>query len=95
MGISPLEDLITLSHEAHFRLELWFALTAQSFRHDNAKAASDARKIKHQDFCALVARDRRNNATEAFNHRSTNLAEHEGGSESNSDSEDGVNSEYY
>jgi len=95
VGISPIEDLITLSHEAHFRLELWFALTAQSFRHDNAKAASDARKIKHQDFCALVARDRRNNATEAFNHRSTNMAEHEGGSESNSDSEDGVNSEFY
>jgi hypothetical protein len=54
MGITPIEDLLTLSHEAHFRLELWFALTAQSFRHDNAKAASEERKKKHQDFCALL-----------------------------------------
>jgi hypothetical protein len=95
VGISPIENLVTLSHEAHFRLELWFSLTAQSFRHDNAKAASEERKNKHQDFCAFVARDRRNKAAETFNHRSTNMAKHEGGSESNSDSEDGVNSEFY
>ncbi len=44
MPISPIENLITVAHEAHFRLELWYALRAQSFRHDTAKSAQEERK---------------------------------------------------
>ena len=48
----------------------WFALLTQAQRHDASKTANEARFEKHQSFCALVAKDRRESATNAFNHRS-------------------------
>jgi hypothetical protein len=95
MGISPIEDLITVPHEAHFRLEILYALTAQSFRHDSARSASEDRYKKHQELCSLVAQDRRENGTEAFNHKSTNIKSTTGDTESDTDSDDGVDSQFY
>ncbi len=40
---TPLHELITKVHEAHFRVELYLALTKQSFRHHNTTSASSER----------------------------------------------------
>jgi hypothetical protein len=39
-----LQKLITIAHEAPFRLELWFALSKQGFRHKATSAWNDKRK---------------------------------------------------
>ena len=61
--LSPvrLQRLITVAHEAHFRLELWLALMKQGFRHKTTTAWNDKRKTYWDEFCKLVAADRRNN----------------------------------
>jgi hypothetical protein len=40
---TPLNDLITKAHEAHFRVELYLALSKKSFRHHNTTSASTER----------------------------------------------------
>ena len=40
---TPLHELITKAHEAHFRVELYLALTKKSFRHHNTTSASSER----------------------------------------------------
>ena len=40
---TPLNDLITKAHEAHFRVELYLALSKKSFRHHNVHSASAER----------------------------------------------------
>ena len=96
MPISPIENLITVAHEAHFRLELWYALQAQSFRHDTAKSAQEERKEKHTNLCILVAQDRRENGTLANKHRNTTRATNDDDSHnSDSDSDEGLDSQYY
>ena len=96
MPISPIENLITVAHEAHFRLELWFALQVQSFRHDTSKSAQEDRREKHKNLCVLVAQDRRENGTLANRNRNTSWASNDNDSDdSDSDSDEGVDSQYY
>ena len=40
---TPINELITKAHEAHFRVELYLALTKNSFRHHNTTTASSER----------------------------------------------------
>ena len=40
---TPLHELITKAHEAHFRVELYLSLTKKSFRHHNTTSASSER----------------------------------------------------
>ena len=40
---TPLHELITKAHEAHFRVELYLALTKKSFRHHNTTSACSER----------------------------------------------------
>ncbi len=94
--IVPIENLLTVAHEAHFRCEIWFSLVSQAYRHDNSKIANDERFEKHKQFCKLVAKERRENATNAFNHR--NSQQHnDNDANSNSSSEDdtGVDNQFY
>jgi hypothetical protein len=95
MPISPIENLITVAHEAHFRLELWYALTAQSFRHDTARIACEERAEKHHNLCLLVAQDRRENGTLAFNNRNCTHATNDDDSDHSDDSDGGVDSQFY
>jgi hypothetical protein len=61
--LSPtrLQKLITIAHEAHFRLELWLALSKQGFRHKTTSAWHDKRKDYWDEFCKLVSKDRQDN----------------------------------
>ena len=96
MPISPIENLITVAHEAQFRLELWYALQTQSFRHDTAKSAQEERKENHTNLCKLVAQDRRENATLANSHRNTSRASNCDDSDtSEDDSDEGLDSQYF
>jgi hypothetical protein len=40
---TPLNDLITKAHEAHFRVEIYLSLSKKSFRHHNTNSASAER----------------------------------------------------
>ncbi len=84
-----------MPHEAHFRLEICYTLTAQSFRHDTARSAGVERYEKHQTLCVLVAQDRIENATAAFEQQSTNMATTGANSDSSSKREDGVGVEFF
>jgi hypothetical protein len=37
MDMSPIEEVITVAHEAHFRLELWYCLRGLNHSHDTSK----------------------------------------------------------
>jgi hypothetical protein len=93
--MTPIEDLITVAHEAHFRCELWYTLVTQAYRHDASKAANEERFKRHQRFCFLVAKDRRENGTNAFNHRNSQKPVNEGQIDSSSDDDTGVDNEFY
>jgi hypothetical protein len=95
LQITPIENIITVAHEAHFRCELWFALQTQSYRHDPSISANAARFEKHRNFCALVAKDRRENATNAFNHRRSQIANPNDNNDSSSDDDIGVDNEFF
>jgi len=97
MNMSTIDELITVPHEAHFRLELWYALVNQAYRHEPSKLESEARHEKHTAFCALVAQDRHENAANAFKHRTSlsgNAATTQG-ADSSSDDDTGVPDEFY
>jgi hypothetical protein len=95
LQMTPIDNLITVAHEAHFRSELWFALQTQSYGHDPSTSANAARFEKHRIFCALVAKDRRENATNAFNHRCSQQANPNDNIDSSSDDDTGVDNEFY
>jgi hypothetical protein len=97
MNMSPIEELITVPHEAHFRLELWYALVNQAYRHEPYKLESEARHAKHTAFCELVSHDRHDNAANAIKHRTSlsgNAATTQG-ADSSSDDDTGVPEEFY
>jgi hypothetical protein len=95
-GRTPIEDLITVAHEAHFRLELWHALVIQAFRHEPSKTTRDERFEKHHTLCGLVAQERRENASNAFKHRCQNTEASDDDSDAySSDDETGVDAEFY
>ena len=96
MSISPIEQLITVAHEAHFRLELWYALSLTRYRHTISKKYVSERFEKHAEFCKFVAQDRRENGTAAFKDRNSAVSKvTDDDNDSSSDSDDGVSGEYY
>jgi hypothetical protein len=56
---------MTTAHEAHFRLELWFALGKKSFRHQTYPSWLKVRAKNFVEFLHLVADDRKKNLVEA------------------------------
>ena len=95
LGRTPIEELITVAHEAHFRLELWYALAIQAYRHDPSKTARGERYDKHHTLCGFVAQERRETASNAFKHRCDNTQESDDSDADSSDDDTGVNEEFY
>ena len=73
-GTTPLEKIITISYEAHFRLELVLALSSQGYRHAYTPEACNERARMFEKMLAVVKRDRENNAEQAFKVRSRTIA---------------------
>ena len=62
---STLPRLITVAHEAHLRLELYFSLGEQKFGHDPSTAHGEKRIRMWQKLCDVVHSDRERNAEQA------------------------------
>lgn len=62
---STLPRLITVAHEAHLRLELYFSLGEQKFGHDPSTAHGEKRIRMWQKLCDIVHSDRERNAEQA------------------------------
>ena len=68
-GPTPLQELISNSHEAHFRLELVLALSCQAYRHAYTAPAMNKRAKEFEKIALAVKRDRANNGAEAWRGR--------------------------
>jgi hypothetical protein len=64
-------SLITIVHEAHFRLELWYTLSKADFSHSAKVTHIAKRKENFLAFCKLVKQDRLDNEANAHAQRLT------------------------
>ena len=95
MPLSRIEHVITVAHEAHFRLELWFSLRGANHSHDSSKQSINERRAKFGEFCRFVNEDRNDNADKAFENRRASGPPTENDSDSEDDSDDGVQEDFY
>lgn len=96
MTPTRIQKLITIAHEAHFRLELWLALSKQGFRHKTTSAWTDKRKEYWDEFLKLVAQDRKDNAETASDNRlGENPEQTAQSSDEDDDDNGGLNLEYF
>ena len=70
---SNIAKLITPAHEAHFRTELWFALSKKSFRHNSFKKGNKARVKQFKEIIIAVAEGRKKYLPDAIAHRKEGL----------------------
>ena len=70
---SNIAKLITPAHEAHFRTELWFALSKKSFRHNSFKKGNKARVKQFKEILNVVAEGRQKYLPDAIAHRKEGL----------------------
>ena len=90
-----LGKLITIAHEAHFRLEIWLALTKQGFRHKTTTSWNDKRRHYWTEFCKLVAQDRKDNEETASISRIGGGVLQQQDDSSGDDEAEAVNPEYF
>ena len=72
---SNIAKLITPAHEAHFRTELWFALSKKSFRHVSYEKGNKVRVRQFKDILAAVVEGRQKYLDAAIAHRKQNLVD--------------------
>jgi hypothetical protein len=84
-GPRPLPELLTIAHEAYFRLTLYMTMSVQGYRDHTGDA--DARMDLYHNLCASVKRDRDANATAAWEQREQNLHTNSGSGEEDDDDE--------
>ena len=95
MPLSRIEQIITVAHEAHFRLELWFSLRGGNYSHNSSNHSIGERRMKFGEICRFVNQDRHENADKAFADRRAAGPENENDSESDDSSNDGVGEDCY
>jgi len=66
---TTISSLITIAHEAHFRLELWFSLSKPDFAHTSKVTHMTKRKELFLAFCKFVKQDRLDNEAQAHAQR--------------------------
>jgi hypothetical protein len=72
---TPISGLITPSHEAHFRAELWWTLPHLHWRHGIGRGHAKERIATWSEFLPLVLQDRRDNEEAANLLRQTKYLE--------------------
>jgi hypothetical protein len=96
MDMAPIEQLITVAHEAHLRLELWYSLRGSNYtRHDTSKKNIAERHAKFAEFCRYVTADRHDNATVAFTQRTAARPPLVDDAGSSSDEDDGCEADFW
>jgi hypothetical protein len=71
----PLEQILTISHEAMFRYELALSISAQSYRHGYNKEAVAKKAAEFEAFCWVVKEERELYAVSAWDVRQSYLME--------------------
>jgi hypothetical protein len=71
----PLSRTLTTAAEAHFRMELYYALETSGFHHGLSKASYDERVNQWQQMIPKVFEDREANETAAWAHRQDKMNE--------------------
>ena len=74
---APISKHITIGHEAHFRLELWFALSRQKYAHHPNKSYNFMRKAEWNVFLELVYLDRKTNEAQAHLNRMQHMQDND------------------
>ena len=95
MPVSRIEQIITVAHEAHFRLELRFSLRGGNYSHDSSKQNINERRAKFGEFCRYVNEDRHDNADKAFENRGASGPQPDNDSDSDDESDDVVEEDCY
>ena len=72
-GPAPLERVLTISHEANFRLEIAQAISCQGYRHSYSGAAVQERAKTFKELIYTVKKDRDENGVPAWEERKNNL----------------------
>jgi hypothetical protein len=72
---TDLTKLITVSHEAHFRTELWFALSKKAFRHNSYKKGNKVRVKKFKEALVAVREGREKYLQDALKIRMNGMVE--------------------
>ena len=91
---TTIRKLITVPHEAHFRLKLWFALSRPAFAHVPNKDWNFTRKSEWQVFLDLVLEDRKHNEAAAHIHRLQHVDEQDDSNDDNDSDMDGIDPKY-
>jgi len=85
---TDISKLITVSHEAHFRTELWFALSKKAFRHNSYKKGNKVRVKKFKEALAAVREGREKYMQEALKIRMGAMVENTDQVDDDVDSDD-------
>ena len=67
--ITTISELLTPSHEAHFRAELWWAMPSPAFRHSIGRIHGKKRIAKWREFLPHVFNDRKDHEQKAHDLR--------------------------
>jgi hypothetical protein len=95
MTPTHIKKLITVAHEAHFRAEIWFALSIPAYHHRPHKQWIATRKAEWQRFLELVYRDRKDNADNAHLRRMQSLDEADQNSDEDNSNNEGLDPKYF
>jgi hypothetical protein len=85
---------ITIGHEAHFRLELWFALSRQKYAHHPNKSYNFMRKAEWNVFLELVYLDRKTNEAQAHLNRMQHMEDNNDTIDDEGNDSDSFNPKY-
>jgi hypothetical protein len=88
-----IKKLITVAHEAHFRAEIWFALSCPAYHHRPHKTWIATRKAEWHRFLELVYKDRKDNADNAHFNRMQSIQETDPNSDG--DNTEGLDPKYF
>ncbi len=92
---TTISKLLTISHEASIRSELWWALTSQSFRHLPTTTHIEERVEAYKKFRDYVIADRADNEEEAAKGRHGDHPAENDESGEDDDDEDELDPKYY
>ena len=66
---ASIDEYLTIAFEAHFRLELWYALSYYGFTHEMSVSHTEERKKYWKQLCQIVQNDRFHNLATAWDKR--------------------------
>ena len=95
-GPTTISKLLTMSHEANIRNEIWWALEKQNFHHNPSTTHIKDRKDEWLKCCNYVFKDRADNEEQATKERRGDCPlQHEESGDDDDDEEDELDKKYY